>query len=67
MKVFSISGFWKDDESEFEDFLVAEYDDVPEGYDEEDIFYFGLSERDILGSRLEDGLEFVITSYQIEQ
>ena len=37
MKVFSISDFWKDDESEFEDFLVAEYDDVPEGYDEEDI------------------------------
>lgn len=68
MKIFSISGFWKDDKSEFEHFLVAEYDDVPEGYDEEDIFYFGLSEEDILNSCLEDGLEFVITYYyQIEQ
>lgn len=68
-KYFEISGYWKDDSEEFEGYLVTNYDDHEEGveYNEDDIFYFGLEERDIQ-EIIEDGEDtiedFVITGYK---
>ena len=65
-----ISGYWKDDKSEFEGYIVRAYDDEPSEDDEftdEDIFYYGLSESEIQSAIADpenDGLEFVITSYE---
>jgi hypothetical protein len=67
---FSINGYWKDDKSEFEGCIVTNYDDHEEdsSYEEEDIFYYGLEERDLLlaielgENTIED---FVIVSYEI--
>lgn len=66
MKVFIVDGYWKDDGTEFEDYLIAEYDHTPEGRDDEEFFYYGLSESDLKKSCMEDGLEFVITSFKEE-
>ena len=62
--VFMVSGYWKDDKSEFNDYLISEYDDVPKGYDDDDIFYYGLSETNLKNSSENDGMEFVITEYR---
>ena len=65
-KYFSINGYYKDDKSEFNGYIVKEYDDVDEELDDL-IFFYGLSEEDIKQA-IEDGgediLEFVITSYE---
>ena len=62
-RYFSISGYYKDDGSEFEGYIVKEFDDVDEENDD-DVFYYGLSERDLRGSSFDDGLEFVVTSFE---
>ena len=62
--VYRVSGYWKDNKSEFNDYLITEYDDVPKGYDDDDIFYYGLSEDDLKNSSKDDILEFVITDYE---
>lgn len=68
-KYFEISGYWKDDNEEFEGYIVTNYDDHEEDgeYNEDDIFYFGLEERDIQ-EMIEDGEDtiedFVITEYK---
>ena len=64
-KYFFISGYWKDDNTEFEDMIVKEFDDVDEET-EDQIFYYGLGEKDIIDAIENpdsDNLEFVITSY----
>jgi hypothetical protein len=65
-KYFSIDGYYKDDKSEFNGYIVKEYDDVDEELDDL-IFFYGLSEEDIKQA-IEDGgediLDFVITSYE---
>ncbi len=62
---FLIDGYWKDDKSEFSNYVVSSYDDNAE--DDDEIFYFGLNESDIKecirDKGEEDILEFVITSY----
>jgi len=61
---FLINGYWKDDKSEFSDYIVSSYDDNAEHDDE--IFYFGLNESDIkeaIKDKEDNILEFVITSY----
>lgn len=63
-KLYTISGYWKDDGSEFENYLVTDIDSVPDGYSEEDIFFFGLSEKELQESSESDMQEFVITNYQ---
>jgi hypothetical protein len=63
-EVYRVSGYWKDDGSEFNDYLISEYDDVPKGYDDDDIFYYGLSEDNLKNSSKDDILEFVITDYE---
>lgn len=66
-KYFSINGYWKDDLTSIVGAVVkADYDDVD--YDDDDIFYYGLSEQEIeeaIKNPAESGLEFVITSYEI--
>ncbi len=64
-KYFSINGYYKDDKSEFEGYIIKEYDDVDEELDDL-IFFYGLSESDIkqaIDDGGEDILDFVITSY----
>ena len=66
-KYFSINGYWKDDLTSFVGAVVKEYDDV-EKDDDDIIFYYGLSEKEIeeaIKNPAESGLEFVITSYEI--
>jgi hypothetical protein len=65
MKIFSIDGYFKEDKTEFYGYLVAEYDQTPEGWEDEDFFYYGLSEGDLKASSEDDCLEFVITNYEI--
>lgn len=66
MRVFSTSGYFVDDHSEFDDYLIAEFDDTPRGYSDDQIFFYGLSESDIQnaiasGEPVDD---FVLTGYQ---
>ena len=66
-KYFIIDGYWKDDLLEFRDFIVREYDDIEDDEQDNEIFYYGLSEAEILESINnpdESGLEFVITNYK---
>lgn len=63
-KYFKIDGFWKDDKSEFNGLIVKEYDDIG---DDDDIFFYGLSEQDIQSAIIDKGngsLDFVITHYE---
>ncbi|MCW8965779.1 MAG: hypothetical protein OQK82_03700 [Candidatus Pacearchaeota archaeon] len=70
MKVFAIDGYFYDDKSEFSGYLVAEYDETPKGYDDDEIFFYGLSEENI-EQAIEDekngieGVDFAITGYRI--
>ena len=63
-RYFTISGYWKDDKSEFTDYLVTDYDD--HNFEDDNIFFYGLSESDIIGCINDEdtALEFVITSYK---
>lgn len=66
-KYFIIDGYWKDDLLEFRDFIVREYDDIVDDEEDNEIFYYGLSEAEILESINnpdESGLEFAITNYK---
>jgi len=61
---FLISGYWKDDKSEFSDYLVTNFDDAEE--EEDNVFYYGLEETEIKSILNEEDniLDFVITSYR---
>jgi len=67
-KYFSINGYFKDDKSEFNGFIVKEYDDSEEDENREDqIFYYGLSDNDLQHSVDTGGndiLDFVVTSFE---
>jgi len=66
--IFSIDGYWKDDRTEFNGYLVNEFDDTPKGYKDDEIFFYGLSEASIKQA-IKEGektmLDFVITNYRI--
>jgi hypothetical protein len=62
-KFFRISGYWKDDKTEFSDLIVTDFDDVVEELDDQ-IFHYGLTEEDLKTSSEDDALEFVVTSYE---
>jgi len=67
MKVYSINGYWGDDQQPINGYKVAELDAIPEGYSDDDIFFYGLSENEIKqcinsGESVHD---FVITSYEL--
>lgn len=68
MKTFYISGYWKDNREQFENYIVSESDTFSrEDFEDDDVFFYGLSEAEIkeaieLG---EDTVhDFVITSYE---
>lgn len=68
MSVFTISGYYVSDNTRFDSYLVHEYHNVPKDLEEEDIFYFGLSEESIQHAILSGepiDNEFVITSYEL--
>ncbi len=56
-----INGYWKDDKTEFTDYVVTNYDG------DENVFYYGLSENDLINSIDCDWLEFVVTSYKKQE
>lgn len=68
-RYWTIEGFWKDDRTSIPNgSIVTNYND---GHEDDDIFYYGLSEEGIQGSISDhatkdegDGLEFVITAYE---
>jgi hypothetical protein len=64
-KLIAISGYWKDDKSEFHDYLVSELDEIDEVNDD-NIFYYGISLEFIKSNlnNLDGILDFVITSYR---
>lgn len=67
MSIYEIDGYWKDDKSEFYGYLVTELDCTPEGYDDDDIFFYGLSENQIKEAiELKENIcnDFVITDYR---
>ena len=62
---YLIDGYYVDDGAEFTDYLVK--DDHTVGDDDDDIFFYGLTEEQIkreieLGG--EDAIDFVITAYR---
>jgi hypothetical protein len=67
-KYFKINGYWKDDNSEFENYIVKEYDDVESDEQADDrIFYYGLDENHLNHSIVtggNDALDFVVTSFK---
>ena len=66
--MFKVDGYWKDDKTEFYGYYICEYNDTPDGggWDDDAIFYYGLSKQSLNASREEDALEFVITSFEEE-
>ena len=69
MKIFRIKGYWVDDKRSIDGYLIAEYNDIPKNYSDDEIFFYGLSEQDIkeaikTGDPVEN--EWVITGYEIE-
>lgn len=69
-KYFKINGFFKEDKSEFSDYIVKEFDDVEKDENRDDmIFFYGLSETEIQeaiaeGDSEKNMLDFVVTSYE---
>ena len=68
MKLFKISGYWKDDKEPFEDYLVSEDHTVEE---DDEIFFYGLR-KDLIEDAISKGEntthDFVITKYRdVEQ
>ena len=64
---FRIDGFWKD-RTEFYNYLVSSYDEQEPN--DEDIFYYGLSESEIIDAieKKENTVhEFIITDYRREK
>lgn len=69
-KYFEIDGYNRDDKSEFSGLVVKEFDDFDEEKDE-DVFWFGLNEENIIqiiadrdGEDANPAIDFVITSYK---
>tara|TARA_B100000953_G_scaffold228898_1_gene190477 strand:+ start:290 stop:727 length:438 start_codon:yes stop_codon:yes gene_type:complete len=68
-RYFSINGYYADDKTEFEGYIVTNFNDN-ENEDnpmDNDIFFYGLSEYDLqeaIKDGEDTGLDFVITSYE---
>lgn len=65
IKYFEISGYWKDDQEEFDGYMVTDHHDFLES--DENIFLYGFSEAELkeavsLGENTVH--EFVITEYK---
>ena len=67
-KVFQVMGYWKNDKSSIDGYLISECEGVPNGYSDEQIFFHGLSEDQIkiaIKQGAHSEFEFVITEYKI--
>lgn len=68
-KIYSIEGYWEDDHTdEFSGYLVTETDEVPEGHDDDEFFFHGISEKNLqhaVATKEPVNCEFVVTSYTI--
>jgi hypothetical protein len=67
-KYYLIDGYFKDDKSEFNGFIVKDYDDATDGDD--DVFYYGLSEENLKEAIIageDTSFDFVITNYVFYQ
>ena len=62
-KVFKVQGYFNDDGTPIDNCLVTDIHGTPEGYEDEDIFFYGLSEEELVG----DQGDFTITSYTVEE
>jgi hypothetical protein len=67
IRTYAISGYWKDNKVEFQDYIVSEQEEPATEQDDESIFHYGFTEETIkkhieLGEKT--WLEFVITSYK---
>ena len=59
-----VDGYWRDDRTEFEGYVISQTYDVEE--DDDSIFFYGLSESEIAESLgKETAQEFVITRYEV--
>ena len=59
-----VDGYWVDDRTEFEGYVISQYNDIEE--DDDSIFFYGLSESEIAESLgKETGEDFVITRYEV--
>ena len=70
-RIYSIDGYWKAGKENFSDYLICTNDDenkpIPEGYTDDDIFFYGLTELDLFKAvNLKEDVadEFVITAYK---
>lgn len=69
MKVFSVRGYFQDSPTEqVEGFLIAEANSRPRGYQEEQIFFYGLSEetlKQIIKDKEPVG-DLIVTGYEVD-
>ena len=61
-RVFSVSGYWNDNGEHIDNYLVTDIHETPDGYEDEDIFFYGLDESELTGNQG----DFTITSYTTE-
>jgi hypothetical protein len=60
-----VDGYWVDDRTEFEGYVISQSNDIEE--DDDSIFFYGLSESKIAESLgKETGEDFVITRYEVK-
>jgi hypothetical protein len=66
-RFFAIQGYWKDDKTEINGYIVTDTDEQFEGVEDEGIFHYGIKEED-LKKAVEAGedseYEFVVESYE---
>jgi hypothetical protein len=68
MKLFQVTGYWTDNRESFRHRIIADGCGLlPLGYDDDDIFFYGLTELEI-GRMVQSGREcegFCLTSYKL--
>jgi hypothetical protein len=66
--LYSVNGYWKDDKDDnFEGYIISSFNDVPENENDDNIFFYGMSEKEIqeaieLGNNSFN--DFVLTAYE---
>ena len=68
MKVFYVDGYWKYDHAEIAEEIICEhaYDELNEIIPDENVFFYGMTEDEIIDAMSEDSeYEFVITDYSV--
>ena len=60
-KVFKVQGYFNDDGTSIDNYLITDIHGTPGGYEDEDIFFYGLPEDELMG----DQVDFTVTSYVI--